>query len=184
MASLDRVSRLATALAALVAAFCLLAVAAPAAPAEDLSSELESKESQLEETQHRKGVLTTTISRYARQIERLSGEVATIRVEETATRARLAATHQRIAARPQIIVAGPGILPHRALGTGLRRTRPVAGAVVATLALTLHNGLQLGELELQALDLPGEIAHLLLEIFDAQRQPRRLGVLRKTRAAH
>ena len=82
-------------------------------------------------------------------------------------------------ARPQIIVAGPGILPHRALGTGLRRTRPVAGAVVATLALTLHNGLQLGKLELQALDLTGEIAHLLLEIFDAQRQPQRAGAARR-----
>ena len=87
----------AIAFAALLAALCLLAVAAPAAPAEDLSSELESKESQLEETQHRKGVLTTTISRYARQIERLSGEVVSIREQETATRARLAVTQRRLA---------------------------------------------------------------------------------------
>ena len=87
----------AIAFAALLAALCLLAVAAPAAPAEDLSSELESKQSQLEETQHRKGVLTTTISRYARQIERLSGEVVSIREQETATRARLAATQRRLA---------------------------------------------------------------------------------------
>jgi peptidoglycan DL-endopeptidase CwlO len=86
----------AIAFAALLAALCLLAVAAPAAPAEDLSSELESKESQLEETQHRKGVLTTTISRYARQIERLSGEVVSIREQETATRARLAVTQRRL----------------------------------------------------------------------------------------
>ena len=87
----------AIAFAALLAALCLLAVAAPAAPAEDLSSELESKEAQLEETQHRKGVLTTTISSYARRIERLSGEVASIREQETTTRARLAATQQKLA---------------------------------------------------------------------------------------
>ncbi len=90
-------SRLSVALAALLAALLLVAVAAPAAPAEDLSSELESKESQLEETQHRKGVLTTTISRYARQIERLSGEVVSIREQETATRARLDVTQRRLA---------------------------------------------------------------------------------------
>jgi murein DD-endopeptidase MepM/ murein hydrolase activator NlpD len=85
------------AFAALLAALCLAAVAAPAAPAEDLSSELESKESALEETQQRKGVLTTTITRYARQIERLSGAVTSIRAQETDTRARLAATQQRLA---------------------------------------------------------------------------------------
>ncbi len=88
---------LATAFAALLAALCLGAVAAPPAPAEDLSSELESKEAQLEETQQLKGVLTTTISRNARRIERLSGEVAMIREQETATRARLDATQQRLA---------------------------------------------------------------------------------------
>jgi peptidoglycan DL-endopeptidase CwlO len=91
------VPRLAVAFAALLGALCLVAVAAPAAPAEDLSSELESKEAQLEETQHRKGVLTTTISKYARQIERLSGEVTTIREQEAATRARLAATQSKLA---------------------------------------------------------------------------------------
>jgi len=87
----------AIAFAAFLAGLCLVAVVAPMAPAEDLTSELESKESALEETQHRKGVLTTTISRYARQIERLSGEVTTIREQETATRARLAVTQQRLA---------------------------------------------------------------------------------------
>jgi murein DD-endopeptidase MepM/ murein hydrolase activator NlpD len=91
------VSRLAVAFAVLLAALCLVAVAAPAAPAEDLSSELESKESQLEETHHRKGVLTTTISRYARQVEWLSGEVVSIREQETATRARLDVTQRRLA---------------------------------------------------------------------------------------
>ena len=75
LASFDRVPLtrpFAIAFAALLAALCLVAVVAPTAPAEDLSSELESKESALEETQQRKGVLTTTITRYARQVERLS----------------------------------------------------------------------------------------------------------------
>ena len=85
------------AFAALLAALCLLAVDASPAPAEDLSSELESKESQLEETQQRKGVLTTTITRNARQVERLSGDVATIRERETTTRARLDATEHKLA---------------------------------------------------------------------------------------
>jgi murein DD-endopeptidase MepM/ murein hydrolase activator NlpD len=87
----------AIAFAALLAALCLVAVAAPMAPAEDLSSQLESKEAQLEETQHRKGVLTTTISGYARRIERLRGEVTQIRGQESDTRVRLAATQQRLA---------------------------------------------------------------------------------------
>jgi peptidoglycan DL-endopeptidase CwlO len=85
------------AFAALLAALCLVGVDASPAPAEDLSSELESKESQLEETQQRKGVLTTTITRNARQVERLSGEVATIRERETTTRARLDATERKLA---------------------------------------------------------------------------------------
>jgi murein DD-endopeptidase MepM/ murein hydrolase activator NlpD len=88
---------LAIAIAAFAAALCLFAAAAPPAPAADLSGELESKEAELEETQQRKGVLTTTITANARRIERLSGEVATIREEEVATRARLAATEQRLA---------------------------------------------------------------------------------------
>jgi murein DD-endopeptidase MepM/ murein hydrolase activator NlpD len=85
------------AFAALLAALCLVAVDASPAPAEDLSSELESKESQLEETQQRKGVLTTTITRNARQVERLNGEVETIRERETTTRARLDATERKLA---------------------------------------------------------------------------------------
>ncbi|MBS1861057.1 MAG: peptidoglycan DD-metalloendopeptidase family protein [Actinobacteria bacterium] len=81
---------------AFAAGFCLLA-APPVARAEDLSSELESKEAQLEETRHRKGVLTSTISADRRQVERLGGAVARVRAEEAATRARLAATQRRLA---------------------------------------------------------------------------------------
>ena len=85
-------------LAALAAALCLLAVAAPAAPAADLTHELEAKESQLEETHERKGVLTTTISHYKARIERLTGAVAAIRGREAATRERLGAEQRRLAA--------------------------------------------------------------------------------------
>jgi murein DD-endopeptidase MepM/ murein hydrolase activator NlpD len=84
-------------LAASAAAVCLLAAATPA-PAADLTHELEAKESQLEETQERKGVLTTTISHYQARIQRLTGAVAAIRNREAETRARLAAEGQRLAA--------------------------------------------------------------------------------------
>jgi len=78
------------ALCAAVAAFALLLIAAPAAPAEDLQSELEAKQSQLEKVEERKGVLTTTISRYGDQIDRLTTAVAAIRTRESAVRERLA----------------------------------------------------------------------------------------------
>src|SRR3954468_21126317 len=76
---------------AAVAALLLLLIAAPAAPAADLQSELEAKRSQLEKVEDRKGVLTTTISRFGDQIERLTGEVADIRTREAAGRERLVA---------------------------------------------------------------------------------------------
>jgi murein DD-endopeptidase MepM/ murein hydrolase activator NlpD len=81
----------AMALAALAAAICILLVASPAAPARDLQSKLEAKRSKLDEVRERKGVLTTTISRYGDQIERLTAEVAEIRNHEAAVRSRLAA---------------------------------------------------------------------------------------------
>jgi peptidoglycan DL-endopeptidase CwlO len=79
------------ALCAAVAAFALLLIAAPAAPADDLQSELEAKQSQLEKVEERKGVLTTTISDFGDKIERLTAEVAEIRTREAAVRERLAA---------------------------------------------------------------------------------------------
>jgi murein DD-endopeptidase MepM/ murein hydrolase activator NlpD len=87
----------AIALAACAAAFCLLAVAAPAAPAADLTDQLEAKESKLEEAQERKGVLTTTISRYQARIHRLTGAVAAIRNREAVTQAHLDAEGERLA---------------------------------------------------------------------------------------
>jgi murein DD-endopeptidase MepM/ murein hydrolase activator NlpD len=85
-------------LAAFAAAFCLLAVAAPAAPAEVLTKQLEAKESRLEEAKERKGVLTTTISRYQARIHRLSGAVEAFRSRDAVTQARLAAEQARLAA--------------------------------------------------------------------------------------
>lgn len=78
---------------ALVAAFvaiCLALFASPAGAA-DLQTELEEKQSKLEDVREHEGVLTTTISRYGDEIERLTGEVADIRTEEAAVEERLAA---------------------------------------------------------------------------------------------
>ncbi len=75
-----------------LAALCVVLLAGPAsAPADDLHSELEAKESKLEDVRERKGVLTTTISRYGEEIDRLTGEVAEIRTREADVRARLVA---------------------------------------------------------------------------------------------
>jgi peptidoglycan DL-endopeptidase CwlO len=79
------------ALFAAVAALSTLLVASPAAPAKDLQSKLEAKQSKLDEVREKKGVLTTTISHYGDQIDRLTGEVAGIRNREAAVRTRLAA---------------------------------------------------------------------------------------------
>jgi murein DD-endopeptidase MepM/ murein hydrolase activator NlpD len=94
---------LAIVLAVLAAALGLLAVVVPAAPAADLTHQLESKESQLEETQQRKGVLTTTISHYQGRIKRLTGAVAAIRSREAVTRERLDAEQQRLVAAGQAL---------------------------------------------------------------------------------
>jgi peptidoglycan DL-endopeptidase CwlO len=78
------------ALALAAAALCSLLVAGPAA-AQDLQAQLEAKQSKLEAAQEKKGVLTTTISRYREEIEQLTGEVAAIRTREAAVEARLEA---------------------------------------------------------------------------------------------
>ncbi len=81
----------ATAIVTVAAALIALLAAAPAAPAADLRSQLEAKESKLEEVRRRKGVLTTTIADNKAKIERLTDEVAAIRTREAAVRGRLAA---------------------------------------------------------------------------------------------
>ncbi len=80
------------ALAGAAAALLVLFFAAvPGALAQDLESKLEHRQSQLEHVQHRKGVLTTTISQDKARIDRLTEEVAAIRTREAAVRERLAA---------------------------------------------------------------------------------------------
>ena len=61
------------------------------APAADLESEISEKEGKLADVRERKGVLTTTISRYRDRIERLTDEVAVLRSQEAEAEARLAA---------------------------------------------------------------------------------------------
>jgi murein DD-endopeptidase MepM/ murein hydrolase activator NlpD len=78
------------ALLAAVAALVVLLCSA-AAPAKDLESELNAKEAKLSKVHERKGVLTTTISRYRERIERLTDEVAALRAQEAAVRSRLEA---------------------------------------------------------------------------------------------
>jgi peptidoglycan DL-endopeptidase CwlO len=93
----------AIAFAALAAALCLVAVAAPSAFAEDLTNQLESKESQLEETQERKGVLTTTISHYQARIQQLTGAVEAIRNREAVSQARLDAEEEKLATASDLL---------------------------------------------------------------------------------
>ena len=76
-------------LAAAAALFVLLAPGA--ASADDLEAKLDAKETKLSKVHERRGVLTTTISHYKDRIERLTGEVATLRTREAAVRERLAA---------------------------------------------------------------------------------------------
>jgi murein DD-endopeptidase MepM/ murein hydrolase activator NlpD len=77
------------ALLAAAAALLVLLAAGTAAPAQDLESKLDAKEARLSKVRERRGVLTTTISRYGDRIDRLIGEVAVLRNREAAVRVRL-----------------------------------------------------------------------------------------------
>jgi peptidoglycan DL-endopeptidase CwlO len=78
------------ALAAAAAAFGVLLFSSAAAPAQDLQSKLDAKQAKLSKVRERKGVLTTTISRFDGRIGRLTAEVAQLRDQEAGVRARLA----------------------------------------------------------------------------------------------
>jgi murein DD-endopeptidase MepM/ murein hydrolase activator NlpD len=82
-------TRLASAALVAVAAVVVLLFGAAAAPAKDLQSKLDSKEAKLSKVRERRGVLTTTISRFKGRIERLTGEVAALRNQEAGVRERL-----------------------------------------------------------------------------------------------
>lgn len=113
----------ATSLSVLAALICLALYVSPAAPAQDLQSQLEDKQSKLDEVHERKGVLTTTISRYGDQIDRLIGEVAAIRTREAAVQGRLAATQTELDGAVAVLEQAKGRLAkvrshlRRALGT-------------------------------------------------------------------
>ncbi len=100
-----------------VAALVLAAAALPTLPffaapagADDLTSQLEAKESKLDEVQQRKGVLTTTIAQNKEQIDRLTGEVAGIRNREAAVRSRLAVKQTELDAAVAQLAAAEGRL--------------------------------------------------------------------------
>ncbi len=88
--SLARPSALASTIVVLAAA-CLLTLFAGHAPAADLQSRLDAKQSSLEKVRSRKGVLTTTISKYEDQISGLEAAVASLRRQESAIHAQLIA---------------------------------------------------------------------------------------------
>jgi len=74
----------------LAAAAALVVLLSGTAPAATLYEKQEEKEAHLSEVRERKGVLTTTISRYRERIERLTDEVAALRRREAEVEARLA----------------------------------------------------------------------------------------------
>jgi len=75
--------------AATVLAGAIALVLAGVVPAQDLHSRLEEKKSQLEQARSREGVLSTTIQRYGDRLDRLRGEVATLRNREAIVQAQL-----------------------------------------------------------------------------------------------
>jgi peptidoglycan DL-endopeptidase CwlO len=84
-------TRLAPAALGVAAAALVVLLCSAVAPAADLESELDSKEAKLSKVRERRGVLTTTISRYRERIERLTVEVAALRAQEAEVRVRLEA---------------------------------------------------------------------------------------------
>ena len=81
--------RFAVLLSALLVALCGALVADELAAGQDLQSELDSKQRKLNEVREKKGVLTTTISRYSEEISALEGKVAILRNREAAVEAEL-----------------------------------------------------------------------------------------------
>ncbi len=79
----------AVAAGAAAAALAVLLCGAASAPAKDLQSTLDAKEAKLSKVRERRGVLTSTISRFRGRIERLTTEVAALRGQEAGVRSRL-----------------------------------------------------------------------------------------------
>jgi murein DD-endopeptidase MepM/ murein hydrolase activator NlpD len=83
------------ALAALVCSGVVLAATA-AAPAQDLQSELDAKQAQLDQAKQQEGVLSTDIAQFTEQIDQLTGEVATLRNREALVQEQLEETQARL----------------------------------------------------------------------------------------
>jgi murein DD-endopeptidase MepM/ murein hydrolase activator NlpD len=76
------------ALAAVAATAAVLMVTA-GAPAQDLQSQLDQKQAQLEHAKSRGAVLSSTLQRYGDQLDQLRGEVATLRNRQAIVQAEL-----------------------------------------------------------------------------------------------
>ncbi len=85
---------LAVALAALAVGLALVA----RAPAEDLNGKLDAKQAELGQAKDKKGVLTTEVSRYNDQIDKLTGEVAALRTREAVVQQELDQAEAELAA--------------------------------------------------------------------------------------
>ncbi|HEU4943687.1 MAG TPA: peptidoglycan DD-metalloendopeptidase family protein [Solirubrobacterales bacterium] len=85
------IRRVPAVVAAAVTALVVLLGASSLASAEDVYEKQEEKEAKLSDVRERKGVLTTTISRYRAQIVQLTKEVAILRAREEAVQVRLEA---------------------------------------------------------------------------------------------
>jgi len=94
-----RRSMLAASLACLVAALWLTA----GAPAQDLQSQLDSKQQQLQAAKDKEGVLTTDIQEFTDQIDQLTGEVATLRNREALVQERLSRVQARLVRERQYL---------------------------------------------------------------------------------
>ncbi len=82
----------AAALACLLAALYVVA----AAPAQDLQSQLDEKEAELDAAKEREGVLSSEIQGYTEDIDQLAGEVAVLRTREAVVQDRLDRTEARL----------------------------------------------------------------------------------------
>jgi murein DD-endopeptidase MepM/ murein hydrolase activator NlpD len=80
--------------AASLTALCL--VLAGGASGQDLQERLGQKQSELDQQQDRKGVLSTELTRYGDQIDQLAGEVATLRNREAIVQAELDRVQARL----------------------------------------------------------------------------------------
>lgn len=146
----------ATATSVLAALICVALFASPAAPARDLQSQLEAKQSKLDQVHERKGVLTTTISRYGDQIDRLIGEVAAIRTREAAVQGRLAAKQAELDGAVAVLEQAKGRLAkarshlRRALGALRRRLIAMYEAGTPDLLSVIVNSTGIDDLAAQA----------------------------------